>query len=214
MKIKDVEYVGEYSSTRRTMTGNLYDSYNFYSYNSSGNAVSTGVSIIVGREEKDRIFATLFYNTELFYWDYEKKFENEEAAKAVAENIAKEYIEIDEYIVTNYTSDNQYKFVYNRYIDDMKTEERFVVRFSKDGKTAVIRMEYLDRYKDISLGEFDIEKAEAISLDKAKELQGNDKEFDLYDKYVATVNGKLGVVYKWSDRNDSSNTESIFVYLE
>ena len=115
--------------------------------------------------------------------------------------------------MTQYEREETYYFEYYRYVDGIKSDERFRVVFSGGGIPKIkIYTRNIGAYKDATLGDFDDTIASKLALDKMKELYGED-DYIFDSKYVSVVNGNIGVCYIYGNF-ETGLADSIFVYLD
>lgn len=152
------------------------------------------------------------FNTDFPYWEQQLTFDTEEEVIKAIENIAEKYIDSDEYSRNYYSIGETYYFEYYRMVEGYISEDMLLISISAD-ETGMIHIFFnrLGEYKDVTLGEFDVEKGEQAALEKMKELWG-ENEYKITKTIVSTVDERLGVVYYCGDYGMIS--EKIFVYLD
>ncbi len=215
--VGDDEYEAIYEGSEYDSYNNIIDIYSFKVDEGKIKKYVGGVEFEFYREDNSlkKIYVDNWYFP---FWEQEILFDKEDDARVAADEIARKYINIDEYVMNNYVLNNRYYFEYTRYIDGLMTEERLIISLDSDEPESMsVNWNKLGKYKGATLGEFDIEEGEIVALEKAKETFG-EVEYEVTKRVVSTVEGKLGVTYTCVEQNDDLGKlllgGTIFVYLD
>ena len=209
--IGDKQYTAQYLRSSVNAAKKVKDLYRYNSRKETGEEGGE-ITVMVEREEQERFCRMMIAKPEYFGIDIKNVSNTEEALLEVKE-FAKQYIDIDDYELYDYSYDAEYNWEFNRYVDGVESEERFKIQYYKGPEILCISAEYIDKYKGASLSGMDVKKAEEIAFNKAKEVHGDDRVYYASRTYVCTIDGQIGVVFACATEDGGGN-EVVFVYLE
>lgn len=208
------EYTLEYTISSNDETCDVMDEYKYIIEKGSYNESRKGIMhVFLNGSKNNEIFRLELLNFEFPYWEQEIIFDNSEEAFKELKEMAQKYIDIDEYVVEFYDTEDYYEIECIRYIEGIATEDYFVATFFKgaDGMATITTNE-LGNYKDFDLGDFSDEEAQKVALDKMIELHG-DHEYEISQKRICTVGDDVGICYAYVNEEIGIG-QFIFVWLE
>lgn len=207
------EYTLEYTDSSMDNTYDVMDDYVYITEKGSYNENRNGILHVYLNSKNNEIYRIEINNFEFPYWEQETSFVNSEEAFEALKEMAQKYIDIDEYDMEFYDTEDYYKIECVRYIEGIATEECFAATFFKRSYAfATIMTNELGNYKDFDLGDFSDEDAQKVALEKMIELHG-DHEYEISQKRICTVGDDVGICYAYVNEEIGIG-QFIFVWLE
>jgi len=149
--------------------------------------------------------------------DLDLPVKSEEELRTIAENIAKQYINVNEYTVKleikEYAPDSNhlfdiYNFTFQRYINNIKTTDYVIISVSDKGILRQFSSLMLGKMAKVSLDGFDAETAEAVVKDKVNTVYRNYDSYEIKDQTAVLLqDGSPAMLYKVSVKKEYNNSD-------